>query len=116
MTCGIYKIENTKNNKCYIGCSKNIENRWKEHLYSLKKDSHHSIKLQNSWNKYGEKHFKFEIIEECDNDILFDREKYYIDKYNSAILGCNMIDGTGVKPKYDIKKMKLIFKYCTTNL
>jgi len=29
MTCGIYKIENTVNKKCYIGQSINIEKRWK---------------------------------------------------------------------------------------
>lgn len=28
MSCGIYKITNTINNKIYIGCSKHIELRW----------------------------------------------------------------------------------------
>ena len=28
---GIYKITNQENNKCYIGQSVNISNRWKDH-------------------------------------------------------------------------------------
>ena len=34
---GIYKITNTKNEKVYIGQSTNIEERWKQHKYSLTK-------------------------------------------------------------------------------
>lgn len=33
MSCGIYKIENNINHKIYIGQSKNIEKRWKSHIY-----------------------------------------------------------------------------------
>lgn len=28
---GVYKITNNINNKCYIGISTNIEDRWKQH-------------------------------------------------------------------------------------
>ena len=44
---GIYKITNIKNGKIYVGSSKDIEKRWKEHLYKLKYGVHHSVKLQN---------------------------------------------------------------------
>ena len=37
MTCGIYKITNTKNNKFYIGSSTNIERRIYSHFLKLKK-------------------------------------------------------------------------------
>jgi len=30
-TCGIYKITNLTNQKCYIGQSVRIEKRWKDH-------------------------------------------------------------------------------------
>ena len=53
MTCGIYKIENMKNNKCYIGCSINIEHRWKQHIYELNSKKHHSKKLPDHANLGG---------------------------------------------------------------
>ena len=40
-------------------------------------------------NYYGINHFKIEIIEECDNSLLNDREKYWIQYYNSLINGYN---------------------------
>ena len=53
MTCGIYKIMNLKNNKIYIGKSKNIEKRWQRH----KEDSFCSNKRWKE-NKRGERtHF-----------------------------------------------------------
>lgn len=71
---GIYKITNLVNNKCYIGQSINIHNRWKQHKSALTSNRHHSIKLQNSWNKHGYLNFKFEVIEECEVSKLNDRE------------------------------------------
>lgn len=81
--CGIYKIENIKNNKVYIGSSNNIKERWKRHIKDLKNDNHHSFHLQKAWNKYGEENFKFEIIEKCKKEDLLDKEQYYMDLYNS---------------------------------
>ena len=62
MGCGIYKITNNINNKFYIGSSKNITKRFKEHKWRLKNNKHPNNKLQNSWNKYGEENFKFEVF------------------------------------------------------
>lgn len=77
-TCGIYKITNLINNKIYIGQSKQIEVRWQQHKTSNK---HYAI--YNAFKKYGIDNFKFEIIEECPEDILNEREKYWIKFYNS---------------------------------
>lgn len=82
--CGIYKITNIITKKVYIGSSKDIYSRWDKHIYDLKNGKHHSSHLQRSWDYYGNKNFKFEIIEECDFNKLLEREQYYIDLYNSA--------------------------------
>lgn len=77
---GIYKIENKQNGKVYIGSSKDIHNRWKQHTRELNKNEHHSSHLQHAWLKYGEENFEFaiiEIIEDVNN--LIDREQYYLD-------------------------------------
>ena len=77
MSCGIYKIRNKVNNKCYIGCSYNIEARFYEHTRTLNKGQHHSLIFQRAWNKYGEENFELEIILECDRvDLLIEEQKY----------------------------------------
>lgn len=79
MKKGIYIIKNNINNNIYIGSSKNIKNRFKEHKRLLKNNIHHNNKLQNSYNKYGLKYFIFSILEECDIENLLKREQHYID-------------------------------------
>lgn len=81
---GIYKIENIKNNKKYIGSSINLKKRKREHFNSLKKNSHHSFMLQRAYNKYGGECFKFEVLEFIyDESILLQREQYWMDVYMS---------------------------------
>ena len=83
MSCGIYIISNKINNKVYIGQSKTIEDRLHQHKYNLRHNKHKNIHLQNSWNKYGELNFDFDIIELCEVENLDCREKYYINQYKS---------------------------------
>jgi len=83
MSCGIYKIENTKNGKIYIGSSINIESREYKHFWMLNRNEHDNAYLQKSYNKYGKEAFNFEIIDRCDQDNLIIKENYYIEKYNS---------------------------------
>ena len=90
---GIYKITNTQTNKCYIGQSSNVSKRFAQHLNALKKNRHHSMHLQNSFNFYGEKAFTFEIIEMCPINILNQREKHWIKYYDSFNNGYNMSVG-----------------------
>ena len=88
MTAGVYMILNTKTDRIYIGSSKNIENRWLQHINDLNKNIHSNYKLQKDWRRYlnkKEKVFEFHILEEIleikDNLIsinLFDLEQSYI--------------------------------------
>lgn len=81
--CGIYCIKNIKNNKKYIGLSKDIARRWCEHRSELNRNVHTNSCLQNAWNKYGEESFEFYIVELCDSQDLIDKEVYYIRKYKT---------------------------------
>lgn len=79
MNSGIYKIVNLGNGKIYIGSSRRLDRRWYMHKYNLRRGKHHCTPLQNSFNKHGEDSFEFIIMEECDCDLLQEREQYYLD-------------------------------------
>jgi hypothetical protein len=78
---GIYKITNLINYKVYIGKSKDCKNRLKNHFSFLKNGKHGNKHLQNSFNKYGAKKFKSEIIYKTYN--LDKWEKFFIFWYQS---------------------------------
>ena len=54
-----------------------------EHRSELRRGAHINIYLQKAWDKYGEESFKFYILELCSEDILCERERYYIKALNS---------------------------------
>jgi hypothetical protein len=76
--CGIYKITNTATKDCYIGSSINIEKRKREHFNSLRRGKNNSIFLQAAFDKYLESSFVFEILEECEEYNLKEREDFYL--------------------------------------
>lgn len=83
---GIYKVVNPKG-KVYIGQSIDIEKR----LYDYKKmvNCTNQTKLVNSFKKYGTSAHKFKIVEECSEDLLNLRERYWQDYYNVLNEGLN---------------------------
>lgn len=76
---GIYKITNNINGKIYIGQSVDIERRLKEHKRREEQQIDQAIQ------KYGIDNFSFDILEECDSDLLNEREEYWTKQYNSTI-------------------------------
>jgi len=90
MNKGIYCIKNVITNKMYIGSSINISKRFYHHKKMLLNNIHHSIKLQNSYNKHGIDNFVFEILEIVDDKLkLIETEQKYIDTYNTFKCGYN---------------------------
>lgn len=84
---GIYKWENKINHKCYIGQSVDLNKRLAHHFSNLK-TKRYDNPLYRAVYKYGLENFDVTIIEvlEVSDDLklrLDDREKYYIQKYNS---------------------------------
>lgn len=75
----IYKIENDVNGKYYLGSTINPESRMMHHFAALRSGKHHSRHLQRAFDKYGEEHFHFCIIEECDAEDRISVEQKYLD-------------------------------------
>jgi len=95
MKSGVYIIKNLLNNKVYIGSSKNVDERWVKHKFTLNNKKHCNGHLNRAWNKYGENNFKFSVIEYVELDNLIEREQYYIDYYDA----CNQNIGYNIAPK-----------------
>lgn len=76
---GIYCIINTKNNKVYIGKSKNIYERIRQHINLLnKKSKDENRHLINAWFKYGRESFEYVVLEYTEIENLKERELYWI--------------------------------------
>ena len=105
-----YSIINIRNNKKYCGITKDPHNRILKHFRELRNKCHHSVKLQNAFNKYGESSFQAKIEEKLDfENILeaYDHEKEFILKNDSYLNGYNMTaGGLGVLDSLSHQKTK----------
>lgn len=77
--CGVYKIVNCVNGKFYIGSAINFQKRWSEHRRLLKREIHFNQHLQSAWKKYGEENFEFLKVEGVKEDLLIEREQFWLD-------------------------------------
>lgn len=92
--CGIYKITNKKSGMCYIGQATDIATRWKQHAKcGLGIDTPAGNKLYRAMQIDGLINFTFELLEECPRAQLNEKEKYYIDLYQSYTYGYNSTSG-----------------------
>jgi len=83
---GIYKIT-SPTNKVYIGQATNIDKR-KSYYKSL--NCKNQQKLFHSLKKYGFNAHNFEVLCECKESELTEREDFYIRFYNSIESGLNL--------------------------
>lgn len=77
----------------YIGQSVDIERRLKQHKNCLTSNNHPNNHLQNSVNKYGISHFRFNTLEKCEKADLNRNEKKYIKLFDSYKNGYNATEG-----------------------
>jgi hypothetical protein len=78
---GIYLIENKILNKFYIGKSKCIETRLRQHKWELKNRKSYNVELQNDWDKHSE-HFVFTILDTTDDAKMLNAlEKKHIEQF-----------------------------------
>ena len=91
---GIYKITNQENDKCYIGQSVDVAKRWKDHAKcGLGIDAPQGNKLYKEMQEIGIWNFSWELLEECPREQLNEKEKFYIELYQSKDYGYNTTKG-----------------------
>lgn len=109
---GIYKIQSkSAPERVYVGSAINLDHRWAVHLFQLRRNVHHSVKLQRHFNKYGEDDLVFITIEPCLPEFLVIREQYYIDLLspffnNAKIAGSSL----GIKRSEETKQKQRLLK------
>ena len=92
--CGIYKITNKITEEIYIGQSVNISDRFKQHIKcGLGIDAPATNKLYNNMQSTGVWNFTFEILQKCSRDKLNEKERFWIEMYQSNKIGLNVTKG-----------------------
>lgn len=90
----IYKITNIINGKIYIGQTiQNVKERFYQHCATKCSNEVLNMAIHKAIKKYGKSNFTLEVIEEVDKDTLNDREKFWIEYYNSYNKGYNSTKG-----------------------
>lgn len=98
----IYKITNILNGKSYIGKTmQTIEARWKKHCNDFHLPRCNKRPLYNAMTKYGIDAFKIETLEECSDIEVNEREKYWIQYYDTFTNGYNATLGGDGKAYID---------------
>lgn len=104
MGCGIYTITNKINGNVYVGSSKNIHQRFKNHKSELNRGVHANSRLLRAWNKYGEDNFIFAVVEACDEADRFRVEQKYLDiakknrkKYYNLLFDATSSSGNSIE-------------------
>ena len=91
---GVYKITRLKTGEVYIGQAVHLSDRWQQHLKTVYgAGTIARSMLHTTMQKDGVENFTFEMVEEVPKEKLREREKYWIDFYQSKSYGMNERNG-----------------------
>ena len=72
----IYCITNRVNGKKYVGQTKNLKRRRKQHFFEAPRRCDHP--MARAVRKYGKDNFDMYVIEECTPEVVDERERFWI--------------------------------------
>lgn len=115
----IYLIINKQNGHKYVGqTTQGMNKRWQQHIQEALRMS--DKPLHRAMRKYGNHNFMIKEIDECSEELLNEREQYWIEQHNTfnSSEGYNATSGAGAYPEgggsrpefSDETKQKLIVK------
>lgn len=91
---GIYKITNSDTQRAYIGRSTDIKKRLTEHVKgAFNISTIADQEIHRVMGREGVDKFSFEVLEKVEKDKLNEREKYWIDFYQTQSYGYNQNKG-----------------------
>ena len=94
VVCGIYKITNQLTSEAYVGQAVDVAARWKEHAKcGLGIDTPENNKLYKAMLEHGITNFSWELLESCPREQLNEKEREYIDIYQTKAFGMNTTKG-----------------------
>lgn len=106
----IYKVTNKINKKIYIGQTiQSLKDRWYRHCAKKSlSEAEMNMHIKRAILKHGKENFIIETLEECDSKLLNEREKFYIDYFDSYYNGYNSTKGgqRGMKPLQTSEKIQ----------
>ena len=100
----IYKVECLVNHKVYIGLTNiSIQQRWTGHIGASFNPNHsdYDFSFHRAIRKYGIDNFIIEEIDQGKGEVLKEKEKYWIQVYDSYNSGYNETLGGDGQCKYD---------------
>ena len=109
---GIYKITNIVNGKCYIGRTSDFYRRSHQYIYDFHNQRSRQINeyMLRSMIKHGIEKFTFSVIEVCDQDVMEERELFWMRYFNSTSrdFGYNLrTDECGAMIVHDLTRKKI---------
>lgn len=111
----IYIIENTINNKIYVGqTTQTLHKRFLGHIHDANRKTRKCFsKLGNAINKYGKSNFTIKLLKSCSNKEELDYyEKLYIELFDGCNSGYNIqlgANGRGCVSKETKQKLAVYF-------
>lgn len=103
---GVYRLQNVKNGKFYIGSSRNLYMRYYTHLRLLKEKRPDNVRIKEDC----EDPFVFGVVEYCDEKVMKEREQYYFELWKPVYnVWLSVYDGAG--RKYKDKQLEYFKSY-----
>lgn len=93
---GVYMIRNKVKGKVYIGSSRDVISRLKDHENSLRKHKHPNKEMQSDYDAGNCFYYEYLFVQpikdgRCIREKLYRLEREYIEKYNSIEKGYNSL-------------------------
>jgi group I intron endonuclease len=77
---GIYVFRSLFDGVCYVGQSAALNVRKSNHFSALRNKVHPNKRFQLCYETHGEENIEYSVVEFCEIDVLFEREKFWIEK------------------------------------
>ena len=99
----VYKITNTVTNDFYIGSSKDVKRRWRDHKCQSRWNKYPNNLMYIDMKNYGTDKFEFEILAEVEPEKLKETEQKFIETLKPTYNSCNA-KGLNIERRKKAKK------------